>query len=107
MSTAILINNVDYFDMFKNYDNYIIRSNSEPTSNNVFTKFGKIAGKTARFFQKTETKISSMIAFWSVETAIYITLAFTIASLLPLTLLTAWYAYETYVIFSAIEGLTK
>lgn len=110
MSNTLIINNVDYSDMFKfmNYDFNTVRTYSEPTNNNIFTKVGKLAGKTTRFFQKTETKIVSLTAFWCVESVIYMTLATLAAgSLLALTLMTSWYLYETYVIWSAIEALTK
>jgi len=110
MSSTTTAIAVDYFELFKNsrYDFDIVRTYSEPTNNNIFTKVGKLAGKTTRFFQKAETKIVSLTAFWCVESVIYMTLA-TLAStsLLGLTLLTSWYLYETYVIWSAIAALTK
>lgn len=110
MSNTLIINNVDYSDMLKliNYDYTTVRTYSEPTNNNIFTKVGKLAGKTTRFFQKAETKIVSLTAFWCVESVIYMTLAILAStSLLGLTLLTSWYLYETYVIWSAIAALTK
>lgn len=111
MSAPTMINHMDFMEIFKNYDPTFnatsIRTYSEPTSNGIFVKVGRTFGKASRFFKKSETKASALIAHWSVETLIFISVSLSISAVPMLMLLTGWYLFETYAIFSAIMALSK
>ena len=111
MSMPLSINHIDFMEVLKNYDSTFnatpIRTYSEPTSNGIFVKVGRTFGKASRFFKKSETKISALISLWSVETLIFISLAINVLSLPMVILLTGWYLFETYAIFSAIMALAS
>ena len=111
MSAPTMINHMDFMEIFKNYDPTFnatsIRTYSEPTSNGIFVKVGRTFGKASRFFKKSETKISALVSFWSVETLVFISLAINILSIPMIMLLTGWYLFETYAVFSAIMALAS
>lgn len=111
MSMPLTINHIDFMEVLKNYDSTFnatsIRTYSEPTSNGIFVKVGRTFGKASRFFKKSETKISALISLWSVETLIFISLSINVLSVPMIMLLTGWYLFETYAIFSAIMALAS
>ena len=111
MSMPLAINHIDFMEVLKNYDSTFnatsIRTYSEPTSNGIFVKVGRTFGKASRFFKKSETKISALISLWSVESLIFISLSINILSIPMIMLLTGWYLFETYAIFSAIIALAS
>jgi hypothetical protein len=111
MSMPLTINHIDFMEVLKNYDSTFnatsIRTYSEPTSNGIFVKVGRTFGKASRFFKKSETKISALISLWSVETLIFISLSINVLSVPMIMLLTGWYLFETYAIFSAIIALAS
>ena len=111
MSIPLTINHIDFMEVLKNYDSTFnatsIRTYSEPTSNGIFVKVGRTFGKASRFFKKSETKISALISLWSVESLIFISLSINILSIPMIMLLTGWYLFETYAIFSAIIALAS
>ena len=107
MSAPTMINHMDFMELLKNYDRTFVRTYSQPTNNGIFVKIGRTAGKATSFFKKSETKASALIAHWSVETLIFISVSLSISSIPLLMLITGWYLFETYAIFSAIMALTK
>jgi len=88
MSAPLMINHMDFMEILKNYDSTLVRTYTN-------------------FFKKSETKASALIAHWSVETLIFISVSLSISAVPMLMLLTGWYLFETYAIFSAIIALSK
>jgi hypothetical protein len=109
MSMPLTINHIYFMEILKNYDSTFnaapIRTYSQPTSNGIFVKVGRAVGKTSRFLKKSETKVSALVAHWSVETLIFIAATFAVSSVPMIMLITGWYLFETYAIFSAIMAL--
>jgi hypothetical protein len=72
-----------------------------------FYKVGQMAGKTLNFFKKTETKTSAMISYWSLETVLFTLIILSSTNIYAVFAALFIYLYGTYVIFSAVNALTK
>ena len=70
-------------------------------------KVGRLAGKVKAFFKRTETKIVSLISYWAFETVLFAIIMLNVTTLSALAAAAFLYIYGTYVIYSAINALTK
>lgn len=68
---------------------------------NIFNKFGKLAGKTVRFFRKSETKAAAMLSYWAVETVLFAVIMLTAPTAFVFFSALFLYLYGTYALFSA------
>lgn len=94
-------------------DNTFIKELYDSTFNTVHrgrrtlsNKIGRLAGKVTKFFRKKETKVASIISFWSVETIITLMILASGASVPAIIFTCALYAYETYSLFSLLAVQT-
>lgn len=92
-----------------NYDNYINidSGNIQSTRTRLVNKCKQTSKKAINFLKKPEVKVSAMISYWTVETAIWLAFIIAFPSALTVLILTMWYAYESYVILSASYALAK
>ena len=78
-----------------------------PQKKGVFHRLGKLAGKTVRFFRKSETKAAAMLSYWAVETFLFAVIMLSATSSFIFFSALFLYLYGTYALFSAINVLTK
>lgn len=78
-----------------------------PENKNVFHKLGKLAGKTVRFFRRSETKAAAMLTYWAVETFLFAVIMISATSSFVFFSALFLYLYGSYALFSAINVLTK
>ena len=70
-------------------------------------KMGELASKTVNFFKKTETKTTALISYWAVETAIFALIVLSLTNSYAILAALFLYFYGTYVVFSAVNALTR
>ena len=78
-----------------------------PQKKGVFHRLGKLAGKTVKFFRKSETKAAAMLSYWAVETFLFAVIMLSATSSFIFFSALFLYLYGTYALFSAINVLTK
>lgn len=70
-------------------------------------KMGELASKTVNFFKKTETKTTALISYWAVETAAFALILLSLTNGYAIIAAVFLYVYGTYVVFSAVNALTR
>lgn len=70
-------------------------------------KVGELASKAVNFFKKTETKTTALISYWAVETAIFALILLSLTNGYAVIAAMFLYLYGTYVVFSAVNALTR
>lgn len=70
-------------------------------------KIGYAAGRTVKFFKKTETKMTALISYWAVETLLFALIIFSLTAFTPIAAALLMYLYGTYAIFAAVNALAK
>lgn len=90
------------------YDNLpstIDNADSMRTNGSASYKIGKLAGRTKKFFQRTENKVTAITTYWALETVIFALFIFGGATIMTLAIAIALYLYGTYATFSAVHAL--
>lgn len=70
-------------------------------------KIGRLAGKTFKFFKRTETKMTALISYWAVETLLFVLIILSLTAFAPIAAALFIYLYGTYAIFTAVNALAK
>lgn len=73
-------------------------------------KVGKYAGKTFKFFKKTETKTAFLLSAWAVETVVVlmsINFMLIAGTYITALLLAAFHLYATYALFALLTNQKK
>lgn len=70
-------------------------------------KMGELASKTVNFFKKTETKTTALISYWTVETVLFTLIIISLTNPYAVIAAAFLYLYGTYVLFSAVNALTR
>jgi len=90
-----------------NLPSFNITTINDRPRNKVAFKTGVLAGRTKRFFQRTENKVTAITTYWALETVIFALFIFGGATNITLAIALALYLYGTYATFSAVHALIE
>lgn len=71
------------------------------------TKIGRMAGRTVKFFKKTETKSSTLTSYWSFVTAFSAVIILYSTNVFVFILAFMLYVYATYAFFEAMSAYNE
>jgi len=99
----------NFIEVLYNDENHKYSSISvnQRTSRKPVFKVGRLAGKIKRYFQRTKTKLMFLISYWALETVLFALIMLGATTFTALAAAMFLYFYGTYVIYSAINALTK